>query len=643
MEKNKKEETTNLTIEDFKKFKETSWQFDEKKFVGELNKWYKKMLNVEAKYVVFMDYRTYDLALAIGKVQFEEISSAQFLTHSAMLLHCKELAIEYQKNKRFPLICMCLDVLSLYGRDFNHFMLTIYQQLYLLLPEYEKREIREELDKKILIVAYARKTSPQNLLVNFEFSIRVNITENPRIINSFSKIISRFVLYKNCVHRNYIYTEGITKSQFDKLKLEEYIQTSYQNIKQWIKIEFIGDKNEKVGVFTLRIVKHMDEEKYRVLPFIFIPNLGEIETKNLLKFIQTTMLEAEISDEYVKRLNVLEQISGKRTFNEMITLLLSHAVIQEFNKKNEIIIQKQENDMEIVRLARNYNMYNLEDSKKWLHAILDKQIFMLDDIRKMLNKVVNPTRKMTSIIDYSKQQSIFKEKIRNRIEDYFYIQISKEEREMQNVYGCDGEFIYKMITQREVRGCGFLLNEINDGYTEMQAKYSIAYFLQMFDTGILSISSYAPISMKVLGFSQFVRAEEQAQYIWPLRHYEWIPMLALMEKKGEWIDRSLKYVLKKYVENSCPDPELTFEVYEELNKMTSGEFGIYWKKNEVIDWFCYDGCRFEYQLEIHSLDIPEELGKIEKINKFIEKQIKHVDYFYEYFRENSQKLIWDKY
>lgn len=57
----------------------------------------------------------------------------------------------------------------------------------------------------------------------------------------------------------------------------------------------------------------------------------------------------------------------------------------------------------------------------------------------------------------------------------------------------------------------------------------MAYFLQMIDAGIGSLSSYAPNHVKVIGFAQYAKAGEQSLQIAPLRFYKFMPMLARME------------------------------------------------------------------------------------------------------------------
>lgn len=594
-----------------------------------IQEWYRDIIMGGDDYVIFMVRRSYLLALIMEKVtglNMEENSNAVFLTDSSAILFCSELARQYKETGEFPKILLCDDTL-IHGRAINHFLEDMEETLYNLLPDYKKDNILEALVKSVQIQVYIKSDMLSLILSRYELNTRYKRKENNAYIHRFSNDISSLVLASGMANTVYIYSRYLSYKDFGRLNLEGFIETSYQNTKQYTRIQYIGLSEEKKAVITLRIVKDNGNEGYRVIPFIFLPNLGEEETAMLIDSMASKMEDAGINRNYIKLLYYLKDIPGKRAFNELVTLWLSQAVLQEFNKLNGMGNVLPDED-EICKLARNFNcgclpgFNSLEVYKDMLRVIVSKQVFSISDIADMAEDSVQYGRKLLYVTKCSNSYVSEKEKkrIKYKLENYFYYVALEEEKDAYSL-SKNPYYHTKRRSKRNVRGCGFLLRELNDGYTEIKAAYSIAYFLQMVDAGVLSLSSYAYKEVKVVGFSQFAKAGEQSLLLMPLRMYEWLPLINEIQLYCKWCGCKFEEEIYGYLDSEgCDASSGLIEEIEEIVKFVAALSSI---GQEAVEWMGYYINKIE-------LDILEGETLRKARFRFLEKQLLHAEQYKNY-------------
>lgn len=596
---------------------------DEYAGIGE---WYKDIVMSQYDYVVFTARKSYLLALIMEKVtglNMEENSKTVFLTDSSIILFCGRFASQYKETGKFPKILLCDDTL-IHGRGINHFLEDIEQILYNLMPEYTKDSIEKALVKSIRIHVFVRSSMPWLVLSRHELNIVYKCKRDNAYIHMLSNKISSLVLCLNMANASYIYSMFLSDKDFNNLNLDGFIETSYQNTKQYARIQYVGQDEEKKAVFTLRIVKNTGSEGYRVIPFIFMPNMAEEETNDILACMAIQMREAGITSKYIELLYYLKSIPGKRAFNELVTLWLSQAVLQDFCIQNGICNVIPEED-EIRKLARNFNygsicgLDGMKSSEDMLRTIVSKHVFSLNSIGQIVNSFVQDGRKLLFVTkdDNGYVTDEEKRKIKYRLEDYFYHIASEEEREAcilseKPYYHTDER------SKRNVRGCGFLLREVNSGYTELQAAYSFAYFLQMMDAGVLSLSSYAYRKVRVVGFSQFAKAGEQSLLLMPLRMYEWLPLISQMQQYCEWRGRDFDEEIYEY--GNSKECDISPGLIKKIIKFVDG---LSYIKQEAAEWTGY----YINKIEVDILE-GETLRKARF--RFMKKQLAHVKKYTDY-------------
>lgn len=577
--------------------------------------WYETALDKGWDYVVFLVRRSYILALIMEKVtgkKMEENSDACFLTEASLVLHCEELAEFFRKYKRFPRILLCDETL-IHGRNVNQFIEIMEKRLAALLPSYDEGDVRDALTDVLKIHVYARLNKALLLLGRYELGLGFMRRVDAKQMHDLSCDFSTLILQSGIANACYIVSEYLKDDKYGEFNQPDYVKTDYQNTTQYTKIRYVGRGQEKKAIFSLRIMKSRNQDGWRVLPFVFMPNIDAAETKRLTERIQEQMRNKNFPEKYIQRLDILAEIPGKRAFNELITLLLSQALLQDFNKKYGINMKKDDKAYEVRKLARHYNSHGLEDAEEMLNAIISINLFTPDALARMLEEIIMPERRMICVkpgrddaLDHEEQR-----KIKERVEDYFYKR-AMEEEEVAYDLSRKPYFPTRKRFTRATRGCGFLLWDINQGCTEQEAKYGIAYFLQMMDAGALSLSSLASNHVNVVGFSQYANTGEQSLLIKPLQLYEWIPMIAMIEKdcKGKGIpfeEELRRYAASRQYDDINEKKEEIIEFMEELGR-TGQKAG---------DW------NGDYMSKVDVSDLDGD-AQIRRVISFLNLQLKHI-------------------
>lgn len=535
-----------------KKLKQSAEKIFGKEILEELCQWYEYVLRGNWNYVVFVVRRSYLLALLLEKMtgkKMEENSTAAFLTDASLILQCRKMADIFKETGSFPSILLC-DELLLHGRNFNHLIDEMENRLTEYLPDYDRQDIRCALAAAVQIYVYARTEREVLLYGRYEENMKYVRREQAKFLHSFSSRISEWILCSGFANSSYVYTRYIEEEQMAIIReKEELIDTKYQNTIQYTAVSYAGIKNRKKAVLALRFVKVKDGQGYLAIPFVFLPNLDADVTAMLLEEVKKRAGNADFS----RIMKLFAGVPGRRTFNEFLTMLFSHVVLYDFLERYHIEVQPEEREKsafffeEIRKLARNYNFDTLQDTSKLLQDLLCRKLFNKDEMTAMFERVIPDRYKVLELStdEYPAKTAMSQDRIVKRLELYFYYRGWQEEK-----------FAYRMTqmpydisprrSERRVRGCCFILTELCSGYGVQEARVFLAYFMQMMDAGVLSLSSYAPNNMDVVGYAQFAKAGELSLLLEPLRFYEYLPMLALMQSECSKWKVDLEKELEKF-------------------------------------------------------------------------------------------------
>lgn len=553
-----------MSMKDEKKIASTAKKIFGEKVLCELQNWYTYTLQDKWQYVVYTVRRSYILALIMEKVtakNMERESSAVFLTDGALFLHCSEIADYFRKYRKFPNILLCDDIM-LHGRGINHIVEMMERELCRLLSDtFTEERIVLAFADAVTVYVHTRTTQPLALFSRYERNMNYIRKEKPVFWHQLSSNISDFILCANITNACYIFTSYLPEEDFLKIyDLDKFIKTTYQNTVQYTKLNYAGSEETVRMICSLRIIKNQDYDGYRVAPFVFLPNLDEGETELLFAEIA-----GRIPENYKKWMTEVGKLNGKRTFNEVVSLLLSNTVLQSFYDQYDITVYAADREKELQKLTRNYNKDGFEQTKQMLTDLLEMRLFTVGEMEEILGRCMTAERSVLKLQseDLTKTTDCERIEIERKIEDYFYERGYRDEKSAVELLN---GFYYRTNARsgRRAHGCCFMLTALNAGYSEPQSKYCLAYFLQLMDAGVASISSYAPNNIKVLGYAQFAKAGEQSLAIEPLRLDEYLPMLDGMQLVCSHWMLSFERELRSYLD-SFPEyysDETASHIYE---------------------------------------------------------------------------------
>lgn len=505
----------------------------------DLKDWYLYTLQDQKwfQYVVFTT-NSYKLAIIMETITEKNMCDnryTQYLTDSSIFLKSKELVDYYVEFKHFPSILLCDDYL-IYGFRLNHIIDGLEKELFRVCSkEYPEKNIEEDriaraLFKAITIHVYAK--SWNQTILEGSYDCKLHCTkekeEEPYQYNASIASIASSINIHNMENNGSIYTQILPQQDFDnikdRLKEDGFIHTTYWLVEQYSKFLYIGFENKINLILSLRIAKHKYSPEYRIIPFVFLPNMVENETEAV-----ANMIISKLPEQYKEFFNNCREINKKRTFNELITLLFSDAILKDFNKTYNIKVDFTDKDRELIKMARVYNQYGFAQTKQMLNALLGDDytsLISIADIEKV-------SKTNLRVLDFeTNTKPITRLDIIKRLEEYFYNRICV----MGEIWN-EIAFHYspELASKRYARGCCFSLNELTKGYSKNQSQCCLAYLLQMNDAGVISISSYAPNNTTVSGYSQFISEEILAFLLKPMQPDIdiYIPLLSRIQTECE--------------------------------------------------------------------------------------------------------------
>ena len=357
-----------------------------------LLKWYRQSIKSDASYIVYVVRRSYILAGLLGRIVGESMRDCPeklYLTDGSILSCCEEIATYYRENGRFPKILLCDDIL-IHGRNLNRVIENIEARLIeLLSADADERNVIEALSDAIQIRVYCfAETGHVLLKYRYMKDAKFIVKQSPVKWRELSGKISSFITEVGVANATYINSEIIDRSEAEEIVKNAFDRFRFQCVEGYTKIKFLKDSNNNVfAIYTIRLLKNKINDNYRVIPFVFMPNLDNNETQYLFDEIKAKGLAKGHPESFFEKLEYLNHIEGKRTFNEWISLILSNTIMQEFNAKYHIKSEKQRDDdlkFDLEKLARNYRFDKTDMHETYLRNCIDKMPIFSDRAGKHL-------------------------------------------------------------------------------------------------------------------------------------------------------------------------------------------------------------------------------------------------------------------
>ncbi len=537
--------------------------------VTELLAWYKEITGGDYQFVVFVVRRCYLLMLILAKIlgisdgyvcRDEEMSGIKFLTDAASRLQCRYLAAYYREKLSFPKILFVDDIL-VHGRNLNRLIFDMEHRLYQELEEFDGEEIHAAFVRAIEIKVFARERSNILLREVYERKLSYKNLLSPKEWRELSSNISFLILNADISNASYIFSEHLTEEEFKKLRnnsgFEAFEESTYQGTRQYTKVDFLQKGSAVKAVYTVRIIKTTYLGGYRVLPFIFLPEIGEQELQKLIGRIQMFIPCSNWFD-------ILYEQNGHRSYQELLTLILSHILLLDFNHRFNISRNVDSKDWqeELEKLTRNYAGENWTDTKEKLKSIVSSGLFNIGDLDGYLLEAISEEHFLAKIECVGeKLGDSQKRDLLDWEEAHFWKRGYTAEKQAY-------EYTKQLYLSGKMRSFQYMIS-VNNEFKEIFGEYTtreylwsgVIYFLQLMDAGIVGIVANGPIDKMITGYAQYVKYGEQALLSFTIKLYEYIPMLVLMQRKCSEMDRDINLELEHLSESGLLQQEgLKFEL-----------------------------------------------------------------------------------
>lgn len=580
------------------------------------------------KFVIFMARRCYILFLLLESMTGTPLSDDEnhyFLTDSGMLLQCEKL-YEYYIHHRmhFPEIVIVDDVL-IHGRNINNFLRVMEDHL---IKVFEEKNSGDDVavDYKVIRNAFAEAVtirvfncSKGQLLLSPRFLLCLEGYQYVELseLRQLSNQLSSLVLFADIANATYVISEKISAQQMERIKQETMqrekqdkeiaaITTVYQNSVQYLLLKYFKRSQKDISsIGIIRFIYNQQDESYRAIPLIILPQLDQKETDMLI-----AELSAKYdSEEFTGWLKRLRNISGKRMLNEFITLILSNSLLLAFNAVYGIKRDETDFSREVHKLARNYLIDSVKKSEENLTRFLIDVIIKEEDLCSIINKVTQRKKDLIVITEKKDRLSdLEKSRIRKKLEKRFYDLGWEDELSAVN---CEKKIVFdtRGIFVRKNSDCYSLIQRLVNLETWEGRNYLIAIFFQMMDAGILSLSSFASDDDSVDGFRQFIKAGEQAMFLYPIAMYLYVPLLTLIEQSARLKGIGIYSELEDFFDSAiCDIPaEDKVSIKRYIEK-------IYMIEQKMEEW---NGNYYR------KIDLPDEKRRINSKRQFYEQQIKY--------------------
>ena len=541
--------------------------------INQMKEWYKSIIHSDSDFVVFMVRRCYLVALLLEQltgIRMDENGRTRYLTDGAIFLHTGEIANDYLATGRMPRI-LIVDDLLIHGRSINHLVRVLEEELfremkishYLQMTNEDEAQyiVHRDLSRAIGISIFERASGQSVLDRSIRNRVRYFKGADAPKWRGFSNSVSALILASGIPNAAYVYTEEISGLQFERLPKKDFIYTEYQNTNEYTKVYSYHDGNTIKAIGTIRVVKHKFSNKYRVIPFVFMPSMDDYEETLLFERLRNKVSACSV---YYDEIISWRERFGRRTFNEYISLILSSALLNSFNDFYSITYQR--SPFEVAKLARNY--YGESHDFEFYCRLISDSVestrlsdYELQDI--LVHTIGYHEETSMGLIRYSQEQERWwqddEERLKKEIEDLFYRMGINEEIQAAGLKRND----HMQSSKRYARNLFKSYDIIWFIYTELCSKHTmptlqlvVALMLQFMDAGILAISSYPSVDFKVEGFMQFAKAGEQSLFIRPIRNYRYLPMLGRAEEEARIHEHTLEEELRIYFSSElCAVPE----------------------------------------------------------------------------------------
>lgn len=553
-------------------------------------------------YTLFITRRCSCLAYIFKRIIEErhpekaELKNNHLLTNSALINAAPVIAQEVAEGNN-PDIFLVDDSIS-YGRAVTNildlFVNRFTKALRAIVGDTADALAKEYVKNYIKIHVYMKKNHYDLLSQTYRDITDAEKTVAQSVWNDFSTRVSELINNADVANAAFVYSAGVDEIPKTSSENWRMVNTNYYEHKQTTFFRAVPNEENCKAICSIRCFPCSVNVKYRIVPFIFFPNLREKELKRLeervFRKLWKNIKPTETEKTLQKDLKYYQENTTLRSRAEFVTMYLSQSLLLAFIKHQcEKILNLHDYDCQKINWTYSYfdkklpiwnNLFNdekLNDPGLWLTEEEVNEV-VSDAVESMIfAEVKDNGKRIPFYMEESMQDKFVNLEIGHEVsleEVYERLLFDRAVDSEQKSHDLAEKQFFLLNSQRFTSDPDrrYELGEFErDISKKAGAQYSLvdllAMTLQMMDAGLMSIVT-RDIADDVYGgngiyhvLEQQVRVCEQALCAYPRRYYEYMETMEkiLKEEDCDWTDYETFMIILQY--------QIGLKLKAELQKM----------------------------------------------------------------------------
>lgn len=485
------------------------------------------------KFVVFIVRRSFLLALATAsKLKIKDSRRKKWMTDSAFFVHTHELAMFYGKYGYFPEVLLVDDIIYK-ARNLNSLLLRTEE---LLCQDIEAMsgddtidgdEIRFAFRSAVTIMACAKVRGNSLLLTRYTACVKPKLEISIRQWHKISSELGLLVSMLDTANASFVYSVSVSsRIAHMMVKQERLIRTLYQGNEEYVlEIPEHNGDGQIQYMMTLRLVRVLESDQYRMIPLLLLP---ELDSDKRARLIGEICQRIDEDSSLIKLKNFLLQNESryKRSQDEWVTWILSQVILFEYCTKYDIRLDDKD---ELAKLCHNYAR---PDETTAVRRELDEishssLIGGIEELRGIIDVILSDEdvliRYAADAVNAGRDSSF----AQLRLENFIYNREYDEIRHIHQLSKGDpivvGEISLKSAFPTQVA-----FDVLCKDYPYEAVEYTVAYFLQMMDTGLIGVYMEDKRLTGSKSYIEYAKAAEMSLIIYPIRMYSLLSIVSVV-------------------------------------------------------------------------------------------------------------------
>lgn len=568
--------------------------------------------SLEYEYIVFVARRSIALAELFYIILWNETENQwqkdyleksweRATTDSTILSYCPEIAQAIKEAQR-PRILVVDDVL-VQGNGLNELLSGIEQGVLSALRSSgsveDLQEIWREVGNAIQVRVFAQNTSVSVVKLQYQTKIRPMNKMDPQMWHDLSHKISNTIIATGVANASFIMGaeifstdapnyEGVNALISGQLQLDPYttIKPRSQNAGTLTERHYFGWSGvnpNKIRYFcSLRVIKNCYTEGYRLMPFVFLPQLS-YESYCLLR--ERIFRKWQLSPDN-GILNPNQEPT--RLEYELMLLHLSESLLVSWAGRAGIQLDNSHFDAMKVALNYTLNRFNpMMDAEEFKRLTQPAYLFSWEELRDVLEAVTADVQafEVSAIGQYEDTRKdledfVYEMKIQELTESYRYNRRVRASEEWSSGVSLAENRTHNWHITLE----GFInrATSIKRFFHWASMENIICNLLSFMDEGIVTLK----VRRSMDGYTQVIRMGEQSLFILPKRYEKYQKVLSYLKNRSIRSRRSFKEDLLDFLRHA----QTIDEIPHDENVETLTEELIYYLRSldesgqELEDW-----------------------------------------------------------